>query len=163
MILSINSEKELRKAYLAMKNQTGASRFVVQPMQKKGLEMIVGMKRDSSFGPILILGSGGTFTEIWKDNAILIPPISEKEIRQKIEKLAIFPVLNGFRGEKAYKVPELINLVTALQNLAAQNPGNAEIDINPVILYNDGRKPALVDVKIFVSPTPPEGQVQVPK
>ena len=151
-MLSLNTEKEFKKAFQKISKETRARQFVVQPMQKKGLEMIIGMKRDSGFGPVMILGSGGTFTEIWKDNTILIPPISEKEIGQKIENLAIYPVLKGFRGEKAYKIKELGRIVLALQNLVAQNPGISEIDINPVILYNNVRKPALVDAKIFISP-----------
>jgi acyl-CoA synthetase (NDP forming) len=151
VILGIKNKHDLKKAIKKIKAATGSNKFLVQTMQEKGLEMIIGMKRDKSFGPVLMAGLGGTLTEVFRDNIILIPPLSRTEIENKLEKLIINPILKGFRGEKGYKIQEISSLLLTTQKIAIENPKISEIDINPVILYNNGRKPVLVDVKIFIS------------
>lgn len=148
--LDIQSGKELKSAHNRMKKSTGARKFLVQPMAKPGLEMIIGMKRDKSFGPVIIAGWGGTFTELFADRVILIPPLTASEIKTKLENLKISPVLKGFRGEKGYNLDEIAKIVITLQEIAAENPDVSQIDINPVMLYNDGRKYQILDAKVYL-------------
>jgi len=150
VILNIQNEKELKSAFLKIKRVAGSKRILVQPMAKPGLEMIIGLKRDTTFGPVVIVGTGGTFTEIIKDRVILIPPFAEKEVRGKLQELKIFPILKGFRGKKAYNAREITKIVLALQEIAPENPDISEIDINPAMFYNDGRGFQIVDAKIYL-------------
>jgi acetyltransferase len=148
--LNIKDKKELKISWDKIRKATGAGSFLIQPMAKSGLEVIIGMKRDQNFGPVVIVGGGGTFTEIMKDRVILIPPFSEKNIRQSLSRLKIFPILRGFRGEKEYELDEIAKIAMAVQSIAIENPGVAQIDINPAMLYNDGRKYQILDAKIYL-------------
>ena len=147
---NIADTKSLKAALKQMAETTRAKNFLVQPMLPQGLEIIVGMKRDSSFGPVIVVGWGGTYTETFKDRVILIPPLTRGEIARIIRGLKIFPILMGTRGEKGYNLPELENAVLAVQEVALGNEDIQEIDINPMFLYNDGRKAQTVDAKIFL-------------
>jgi acetyltransferase len=149
--LNLKNKKELKNACLEMKKSTGAGQFLIQPMVKPGLELIIGLKRDSFFGPIIVCGWGGTFTEIFKDRALLIPPLTREEIRENIANLKIYPILRGFRGEKRYDLNEISKIILSFQAIALKNPGIFGIDINPVILYNDGNKHQIIDAKVYLS------------
>ncbi len=148
--LDLKSEKGLRSAAKKMRAAAKVENFIVQPYMPGGLEIIVGMKRDSSFGPVIMAGWGGTYAEVVKDNVILIPPIRKSEVSAKLKELKMHPVLGGFRGEKKYDTSQIANILAAIQNIAVENPDIAEIDINPLILYNDGRKSQIVDAKMFL-------------
>ena len=137
-----------------MKKKTGAKNFLVQPMIEPGLEVIIGMKRDKNFGPVVLVGGGGTFTEIFKDRIILVPPFSEKNVKKNLSSLKISPVLKGFRGEKEYSSDEIAKIAVALQNIAVENPDISQIDINPVMLYNDKKRHQIVDAKYLFKVRP---------
>ncbi len=148
--LNLSSKKELLKAYEKMKKSTGAKKYLIQPMAKPGLELIIGLKRDKSFGPVIVLGLGGTFTEIFKDSVILVPPLTAGEVKSGLKNLKISRILRGFRGERGYDAEEIAKIVLALQQIAAENPDIGQIDVNPVMLYNDGSRLQLPDVKIYL-------------
>jgi len=148
--LDLKNSHELRKAFLRIKKFAKAKSFLVQPMLRSGLEIIVGMKRDQNFGPVIIVGSGGTLAEILQDRLILIPPINPAEIYEKIKALSVLPILKGYRGDRGYKISEIARIAKNIEALAAENPDIVEIDINPLILYNDHRKYQIVDAKIFL-------------
>jgi acetyltransferase len=150
VVLDIKNRKELSIAFKKMKRKTGVQSFLVQSMADPGLELIIGLKRERSFGPMIIVGSGGTLTEVFRDSVILIPPFSENFAKKKLADLKIFPVLSGFRGEKKYNIGEISKIAWALQQMAAENPDIAGIDINPVMFYNDGRGYKIVDAKIYL-------------
>jgi acetate---CoA ligase (ADP-forming) len=150
VVLGIKNEKELRKDLRKMQKSTGAKNFLLQPMAASGLEMIFGLKRDKSFGPVIVAGWGGTFTEIFKDSAIFVPPLSFGEITRNLQNLKISPILKGFRGEKGYDVREIAKIIFALQEIAAENPDIAQIDINPALLYNKGKSYQILDAKIYL-------------
>ncbi len=148
--LNIKNTKELLTEWKKMKKATGAKNFLVQPMAEPGLELIVGMKRDQNFGPVVVVGSGGSLTEIFKDSVILVPPFGKKEMKKKLSALKIFQVLRGFRGERGYNLEEIAKIAATLQDIAIENPDVAQIDINPAMLYNDGRKCQILDAKVYL-------------
>jgi len=150
LALSIRNKNELKSAYNKIKKSTGARKFLVQPMAKPGLEMIIGMKRDKSFGPVIVAGWGGIFTEIFADRIILIPPLTIKEIKNKLNNLKIAPVLRGFRRDRGYNAGEIAKIILALQQIAAENPDVSQIDINPVMFYNDGSQYQILDAKVYL-------------
>jgi len=150
VILNIRNERDLKTALRQIQKATGTKKMLVQPMAKPGLELIIGLKRDKSFGPVIICGLGGTFTEIWKDRVILIPPLTVSEITEELKKLQIFPILKGYRGDKGYNLKEIANIILALQNIAAENPDISGIDINPVMVYNNGSQYQILDAKAYL-------------
>jgi len=150
VILNIGNEKELQSVFMRMKKETRANHFLVQPMADPGLEMIIGMKRDPTFGPVILCGWGGSLTEIFKDKVILMPPFDQKEAKSKLSELAIFPILKGFRGNMGYDLDEISKTITAVSRIASENPNIQEIDINPLVVYNNGKAGQILDAKIFL-------------
>jgi len=151
VILNIQNARELERAFATVRKSAKSKRFLVQPMADPGLELILGMKRDPVFGPVVLCGMGGTFTEIFKDKTVIIPPATAREVASRLSRLDIFPILKGFRGEKRYNLKEITALILALAEIAAENPQIREIDINPLVLYNDGTRGKILDAKIFLS------------
>jgi len=150
VILNIQNAKELKNAFEAMQ-KTGAKHFLLQPMAGPGLELIIGMKNDPTFGPVILCGWGGSFTEVFKDKVILVPPFDKKEIANKLAQLAIFPILKGFRGKKGYDLSKIAKVIAATAQIALENPKIGEIDINPLVVYNDGKEGKILDAKIFLT------------
>ncbi|TSA45427.1 hypothetical protein D4R51_01855 [bacterium] len=150
VILNIQNERELKIAFQKIQKATGTKNLLVQPMAKPGLELIIGLKRDQSFGPVIVCGLGGTFTEIWKDRVILIPPLTAAEIKKELGKLQIFPILKGYRRDKGYNLKEIANIILALQDMAVENPDIAGIDINPAMVYNNGSQYQILDAKVYI-------------
>jgi len=149
--LNLKNEKELRSAFLKMKKSTQAKQFLVQPMAKPGLELIIGLKRDPSFGPVIVCGWGGTFTEIFRDKTLFISPLFPEEVKKRIKNLKIYPILKGFRGEKGYNLDEITKIILSLQEIALKNAEIEEIDINPVLIYNNGNKHQAIDAKVYLN------------
>ncbi|MFA5925438.1 MAG: acetate--CoA ligase family protein [Parcubacteria group bacterium] len=151
VILNLKSKNEFRNSLKRMKKSTGASHFLVQSMAKPGLEIILGLKRDPFFGPIIVCGLGGSFTELFRDRVILAPPLTPAEIKEDLKGLKIYPMLKGYRGGKGYNLDEISILIVALQRIASENPNVYEIDINPVMIYNNGQKCQILDAKVYVN------------
>ena len=149
--LNIQNKKELQTTFSKMKSATGAKHFLVQPMAAPGLELIIGMKRDPVFGPVMLCGWGGSLTEIFQDKVILIPPLDQKNITEKLSQLAIFPILKGFRGKKGFNLNEVSKIILAVSQIATRHPEISEIDINPLLLYNNGQGGQILDAKVFLS------------
>lgn len=149
--LNIQSKNELKGAFEKMKKETGAKNFLLQSMADPGLEMIIGMKRDPTFGPVVLCGWGGSLTEIFKDKIILMPSFDQKEVKRKLSELAIFPILKGFRNKKGYDLNEISKIAAAFSQIALENPEVREIDINPLVVYNNGKPGRILDAKIFLT------------
>ncbi|MFC1653848.1 acetate--CoA ligase family protein [Patescibacteria group bacterium] len=110
----------------------------VQSQVQKGVEVIIGVKKDPSFGPVLMFGAGGTTTELIKDKNLHILPIDHEQAVEMIKQSKIFKLLNGFRGEKPYNIDRLADVCVKLGNLSLTQPSINEIEINPVIVTHEG-------------------------
>lgn len=121
----------------------------VQRMASKGIELIMGMSTDPTFGPMVMFGIGGIFVEILKDVAVRIVPLSKRDARAMVREIRGFPLLNGFRGQEPVDVPHLEGLLLRVSRLVEANPEVEELDLNPVIAYPRGA--AVVDVRIILS------------
>ena len=102
-----------------------------------GVEVIVGGLRDPSFGPVVLTGLGGVFTEIFEDTSHRIAPIDAAEARAAVEELRSAPLLQGYRGSAPADVDALADAVKAVGDLVAERDV-AEIDANPVLVTADG-------------------------
>jgi acetyltransferase len=108
----------------------------VQPMirAKDAVEMILGAKKDPTFGAVIMAGMGGTTAELFGDRALGFPPLNERLARRMLESLKIWPLLRGYRGRPAKAVDKLIEAMIRLSYLIADHPEIKELDINPLLV-----------------------------
>ncbi len=144
IILGIKDKQELHREIIKIKRQhSGAFKdkdnyLVIQPQIKDGLELIIGLKRDPSFGPLLLVGLGGIYAEIFKKTKLVIADLDEKRALKMISDLPFFPILNGARGGKKYNIRQLASILSSLSRLASEYPEIMEFDINPLFLTPKG-------------------------
>ncbi|MBI4970500.1 MAG: acetate--CoA ligase family protein [Candidatus Omnitrophica bacterium] len=123
----------------------------VQKMAKKGREVILGLKRDAQFGPILMFGLGGTYVEVLKDVTFRIAPIRELGAQNMIHSIKTYKILEGTRGEKPADLNKLAECIERLSQLAVECPEIAELDINPLMTYEKSKGCVVVDARILIS------------
>jgi acyl-CoA synthetase (NDP forming) len=139
VVLDIRDAAALEVAYRDMVKRIGP-RVIVTPMiASGGVELALGMVRDPTFGPIVMLGAGGVFVEIMKDVRAIVPPFGLDVARREIDKLKIRPLLDGARGRSAVDIDALAEALSRFSALAvALGDCIAEIDVNPLIAGPDG-------------------------
>ncbi len=134
----------MKKARKVTKNIQGA---IVQK-QLTGYELIIGAKRDAQFGPVMLFGLGGIFTELFEDVSVRIAPVSKKEARRMLAETKAGKLLSGLRGlEKADK-EAVVQTITALSHLMLDHPEVMEVDLNPCFATKDACTAA--DLRIIV-------------
>ena len=107
----------------------------VQPMVRlDGYELILGSSLDSQFGPVLLFGAGGQLVEVFKDNALGLPPLNATLARRLMERTRIYEALKGVRGRKGIDLVELEQLLVRFSQLVVEQPLIAEVDINPLVV-----------------------------
>jgi len=124
--------------------------YQVQAMAGDGVEMIVGVVQDQHFGPVLACGAGGTATELLKDVAVRITPITAGEAKRMLHSLKTFPMLDGFRGAPRADVGALEDVLLRVSSLVEAHPTIAEMDLNPLIARSSGV--VAVDARIRLEP-----------
>ncbi|HEY4524417.1 MAG TPA: acetate--CoA ligase family protein [Candidatus Paceibacterota bacterium] len=120
---------------------------LVQPMIS-GKEMIIGLKRDPTFGPTILFGWGGIFAEILKDTVLRLAPVSPAAARLMIQEIKGVKILTGHRGEKSVDLEALAEVIVKISNLAVDHPEIQEMDLNPVMATPEGAM--VIDVRIMV-------------
>ena len=134
------------RAYDSKANIEGVS---VQPMARPGTEIIMGMIKDKSFGPVVMFGLGGIFVEVLKDVSFRIVPIDKEDAVQMMEEIQGKKLLGGYRGKEAADKETLQKMLVKLSDFVDATPGIEEIDMNPVFAYSEGA--AVVDARIILS------------
>ncbi|MFB6214251.1 MAG: acetate--CoA ligase family protein [Candidatus Bipolaricaulia bacterium] len=104
----------------------------------EGEEVIVGLKRDPQFGPLIMFGLGGIYVEVLKDVSFRVAPVSAKQAREMIESINGFPILKGVRGKKGVDIDALIDIIQRISQFATDHPEIEELDMNPIIASNKG-------------------------
>ncbi|MFA6410742.1 MAG: acetate--CoA ligase family protein [Candidatus Buchananbacteria bacterium] len=115
----------------------------------KGFEVIAGVKQDPSFGPLLMVGLGGIYTEVFKDIAFRIAPINQVQALAMIKELKIYDLLAGARGQKSLDLQALADILVKLGDFAWQFPEIKEIDFNPVMVLEEGKGGKIVDARFI--------------
>lgn len=101
---------------------------------KEAVELILGIKKDPTFGTVMLVGMGGTSAELFKDKRLEFPPLNESLAQQMLESLKIYPLLEGYRGAPRKNIEKLIEVLIRMSYLAADYPEIKELDINPLIV-----------------------------
>ena len=124
--------------------------LLVEQMVTDGIaEVLVGVTVDPQFGQLLVLGAGGTMTELLRDTVALLPPFTPERIQRALARLGIARLLSGFRGKPAGDVPALIEVALACTRYAeSQRDRLLELDLNPVIVRPAGRGAIAVDALV---------------
>jgi acyl-CoA synthetase (NDP forming) len=150
--VSIKNATELADAWKAMQRDVKKARpdltldgILVEKMGKKGLEIVIGARRDASWGPTLMIGLGGIFTEALKDVRFLPADSHPSIIAQEIMRLRGAKLLGAFRGEKPRDVTALADAAARVGALMLATPALDDIDVNPVIAFAEGEGVVAVD------------------
>jgi hypothetical protein len=112
--------------------------LLVEPMVDAGVELIVGLRRDASFGPAVVVGLGGVLTEVLDDVAIRLAPVDRETALGMLAELRGARVLDGVRGRPAVDRGAVAGLIAALSRLGDARPDIVEVDLNPVIASASG-------------------------
>jgi acyl-CoA synthetase (NDP forming) len=120
--------------------------ILVQEMVSPGVEVILGMKKDPQFGPLIMFGLGGIFVEIFKDVSFRLTPIFEEDAYEMIQQIKSYEVLKGFRGKRECDIQALVEIVVKFSHLCTDiSEVFREIDINPLIVGERGGGVKVVD------------------
>ena len=147
VVLNIASEKELRKAFRAMKTPN----HIVQKMAPAGTEVIIGARKDNEFGHVVLLGLGGIFVELLRDAAMRVVPVTVRDAETMVLEIKGSGLLKGFRGKGPLDVKALSQCIARVSKLLVDHPEIRNIDINPLVLYNKGNGCIAVDAKIEIA------------
>ncbi len=118
---------------------------------KPGTELIVGARRDNTFGPIIMTGLGGIYVEVMKDVTFRSLPVRTQDIISMIKDLRAYPLLLGVRGEKTKDITAVVNTLVILGTIICRCPGISDIEINPLVVYDQGDGVKAVDIRIILA------------
>jgi acetyltransferase len=121
----------------------------VQRMARPGIEVLLGVKRDPDFGPVVAVGLGGVFVEVFGDVAVALPPVTDFEAREMLRRLRSWPLFDGARGRPRADVDALAAAILAVGDLAVALGERVEaIDVNPLIVHPAGQGVLAVDALV---------------
>jgi len=157
VVMDINSAESAAQTFTkivnSVKEHQPSARIkgvLIRKMIPAGEEVILGVKRDPSFGAVLMFGLGGIFVEILKDVTFRVAPLSHKDAAAMIAGIKGLPLLNGARGRTIRDIESIINVLLRLSQLAIDCPQIQELDINPLIVLKEGAGCYVADAKIML-------------
>ncbi|MGD9366186.1 MAG: bifunctional acetate--CoA ligase family protein/GNAT family N-acetyltransferase [Desulfobacteraceae bacterium] len=156
--LDLRSTEDVRRAYQVIMDGARAYKpdaeirgVALQPyIDRPDYEILLGAKHDANFGPVILFGSGGIFTEVVKDRAIALPPLNQLLVKRLMEETRIHRLLHGYRNRPPVDMEQLTEMILRLAQLAIDFPEIAELDLNPVVVKNG--HPQAVDARILLKP-----------
>ncbi|MBN1406963.1 MAG: acetate--CoA ligase family protein [Calditrichaceae bacterium] len=155
--LNINTKDELLSAMDELKTKANPflpadvkPLFLAQQQVKGGVELVLGGKRDSQFGPVIMVGIGGIFVEVLKDVSFKIAPVNAYEAKEMLSELRSQALLNGFRGQPPVDRDAFGYTIQQFSLLLAEHPEIVEIDLNPLIWAESQNKAIAVDIRAKV-------------
>jgi acetyl coenzyme A synthetase (ADP forming)-like protein len=157
VVLGLSSANEVRKAFNDIKakltdlgRQSEMAGVVVQEMVQGGIETIAGVTQDPSFGPLIMFGFGGVYTELIKDVALRLHPLTDLDAREMINSIKMAKLFEGYRGSPPSDVKALEDLLLRLSAMVEDLPQINELDFNPVMVMPEGEGAWVIDAKIMV-------------
>jgi acetyltransferase len=148
VVLGLTDGEAVRAAFVSTVGD-GEQAFI-QKMAPQGLEVIVGAQRDSQFGPLLMVGLGGTYVEVLKDVAFRLAPVNAEIAREMVAETAAGRLLEGVRGQPPGDVGAVVDTLCRVGQLMVDHPEIVEVDLNPLIVGGEGEGAWAVDVRIVV-------------
>lgn len=158
VLLDLDDKKEVVVAYEAImhncrryKPNAVIEGIEVAEMVKKGVELIVGARRDPSFGPVIMCGLGGIYVEIMKDISFRAIPINRGIALSMLEEIRSYPLLLGARGEEKKDIESVIDTIIKIGSIIKKCERITDIEVNPVVVYNIKNGIKAVDARILIS------------
>jgi acetyltransferase len=156
--LNVNSAEEVRRLFFELVGRAhiyypkatilGVN---VSKMVPLGRELIIGMTRDITFGPLIMFGLGGIYVNFLKDVTFGLAPLNEREVLEMIEQTKAYTLLRGIRGEVRSDIDSIIDVILRFSQLVTDFNEINEIDINPISVYEEDKGCLCLDVKITIS------------
>ncbi len=123
---------------------------LVQPMLRDGIEAIIGMTQDPSFGPVIMFGLGGVYVELLEDVAFRVHPLTDRDARELVRSVRGYPLLEGWRGAPAGDVAGVEEALLRVSQLAGDHPEFIEMDLNPLNVLAPGIGCFVVDARVAI-------------
>ena len=143
--LGLATPAEVVDAARSMRERVGRARpdaritgFALQPMVAPGIEMLLGSVRDPQFGPLVMVGFGGIYVEIFRDTATRLAPVDATEARAMLDELRLAALLHGARGHPAVDLLSLVDTIARFSRLVVDEPALTELEINPLVVSASG-------------------------
>ncbi|MBU1162865.1 MAG: acetate--CoA ligase family protein [Proteobacteria bacterium] len=157
VILQLDNKEKVKLAF--QKLTENAKQFnpnviiegvLVQKMSQPGDEVILGVNRYPAFGPLLMVGLGGIYVELFKDVVFRLAPIGRNESRRMIRSIKGYNIFKGFRGRPKSDIKTLEKSVVSLSDMVMNHPEIAEMDINPLMVHEEGKGATVADYRIIL-------------
>ena len=138
--LDLRDERALSDAFAAIEERLAPSALSVEQMAPlgEGIELLLGVRWDERFGPVALAGIGGIYTEVLRDFAVALAPITVPEAVTMLTELRGWPLLQGIRGRPALDVHAAAHALATLSTMAATHPEIAELEVNPLLVLPRG-------------------------
>jgi len=156
--LSLDSAQSVKDAVSEMRTKVMKANpeaeikgYLVEKMAPEGLEVIVGMRRDPTFGPLMMFGLGGVFVELFRDVGFGIAPLTVENINDMIDQTKAGSLLRGYRGGAIYDVDAVVDAIGRLSQLALDFPIVLDLEINPLLVLPRGEGACVLDARIILS------------
>jgi acetate---CoA ligase (ADP-forming) len=157
VVLDLKSAAEVKRAFLDIKSglkkvgRQGEMRgVIIQKMINEGIEAIVGVTQDSSFGPLIMFGAGGIYAELMKDVTLRLHPLTDLDSKEMIRSIKMAKIFEGFRGSAPADMEAVEDLLLRLSAMVEDIPQITELDFNPVKVMPEGRGYWIVDARIML-------------
>jgi len=153
VLLNLNDAAAVRAAYRQIVERSRQARaalrgVLISSMAPPGIEVIAGLTQDAQFGPVVMFGLGGIFVEVYRDVSFRLIPLTEPDAAAMIREIKAFPVLQGVRAGRSTDLKALADLLLTVSRMAEENPEIAEMDLNPIIVYEEGL--SVVDARVLL-------------
>jgi acetyltransferase len=150
--LGLDDADAVRQAFDSLAAVDREGRVLVQPMVEGGLEMILGARRDPSFGTVVLVGLGGIFVEVLKDVSMRVVPFQTGQLDEMIRDLSAYPLLTGAREQSKRDIPAIQDGLLALARLMEGFDQIQELDVNPLMVLPEGQGVFAVDARVVLGP-----------
>ena len=157
--LNLENEAAVRLAFATIQERLAKVKGVgamdgvlVQPMISDGVELMIGITHDPSFGPLIGFGLGGIHVEILRDVCFRVTPITDQDAKEMVRSIRGYPLLEGYRGHPPADIGAIEELLLRIARLVEEVPEISELDLNPVFALSPGKGCSVVDARIRVEP-----------
>jgi acyl-CoA synthetase (NDP forming) len=158
VLLNLDNKEEVLDAYQtiihnckAFKEDAIIDGIEIVEQVKSGMEVIIGARRDKSFGPIIMFGLGGIYVEVMKDVSFRALPVNYRETRLMVEEIKSYPLLLGVRGEPRKDIEKIVDTIYRVGYILLNCPRITDIEINPLMVYEQGYGVKAVDIRVMLS------------
>jgi acyl-CoA synthetase (NDP forming) len=159
VILGLETPYDVRQAIVTLHERMKAAGseltgVLLQRQVSGGLEALVGVVGDATFGPLVVCGLGGVQVELLRDVSFRLPPVTEVDARDMIDRLRLRALFDGYRGSVPADRDALVELLRRVSALVEEIPELLEMDLNPVKVLKPGEGAVVVDARVRLGPRP---------